>query len=561
MTSSASPIEWSCADSGLLIVVLTLVLVVQALQSHVLPLNAIHEVRVLETAREMNERSDWIVPWFRGEPRLEKPPLTYWTSQLAFRIAGEPSVRAARIVAVLLAAAMLAATWLIARDLEDPRVAFVAAAILAGGMLCSKEFAKVTADPFLASLVTVSIAGFSRQFRTACFARIAWALLAYVGLALAVLAKGPIAIVFVAIGVWFVRAAGRPRRATIALNLLAFMLAMAPVLIWVALVVRDAPEGLAVWRQEVVGRVTGDMEERRPFWYYGPILLAAIAPWFAYFIAGLIDREPRRNVARRWFLAAFAVLLLISSRKAAYLLPLMPPASIFMARFAVRSPGRRAWITAVQAIIILIAAAMLMGAAWACIRHWTWSDHALAASLLVTMMWTIYCLARKQDALRPALIAGVLLLALTAAVERSREPLASAQMNMGSFIRRTVPGDAPLLSVDGIDPRIAFYAGRTPSSAGTLEDALRVASTSPYVLTEEPIPAADLTGIDFTALRLARARLNRRHSIYLYRLTPGPGIGPGPRIGTPETSETPAASRTPAPPSATASATMPATGD
>ena len=59
-------------------------------------LEGIHEARVLETAREMMELHNWVVPHFTGELRLEKPPLPYWGSALAFTLAGEPSVMAAR---------------------------------------------------------------------------------------------------------------------------------------------------------------------------------------------------------------------------------------------------------------------------------------------------------------------------------------------------------------------------------------------------------------------------------------------------------------------------------
>jgi 4-amino-4-deoxy-L-arabinose transferase-like glycosyltransferase len=37
-----------------------------------------HEVYVAETALEMWERNDWIVPYCNDQPRLNKPPLNYW---------------------------------------------------------------------------------------------------------------------------------------------------------------------------------------------------------------------------------------------------------------------------------------------------------------------------------------------------------------------------------------------------------------------------------------------------------------------------------------------------
>ncbi len=37
-----------------------------------------HEIYVVRTVQEMHDRHDWLVPYFNGEPRLNKPPLSYW---------------------------------------------------------------------------------------------------------------------------------------------------------------------------------------------------------------------------------------------------------------------------------------------------------------------------------------------------------------------------------------------------------------------------------------------------------------------------------------------------
>ena len=39
----------------------------------------------------MAERADWLVPYFNGEPRLTKPPLSYWATGGAAWIDGTPA--------------------------------------------------------------------------------------------------------------------------------------------------------------------------------------------------------------------------------------------------------------------------------------------------------------------------------------------------------------------------------------------------------------------------------------------------------------------------------------
>ncbi len=49
------------------------------LASSSIPLDS-HEILVAETAQEMIQRGDWIVPYFNGQPRLDKPPVSYWAT-------------------------------------------------------------------------------------------------------------------------------------------------------------------------------------------------------------------------------------------------------------------------------------------------------------------------------------------------------------------------------------------------------------------------------------------------------------------------------------------------
>lgn len=45
-----------------------------------------HEAFVLRTTQEMHNRGDWTVPYFNNEPRLNKPPLSYWLTGLTARL-------------------------------------------------------------------------------------------------------------------------------------------------------------------------------------------------------------------------------------------------------------------------------------------------------------------------------------------------------------------------------------------------------------------------------------------------------------------------------------------
>jgi 4-amino-4-deoxy-L-arabinose transferase-like glycosyltransferase len=81
----------------------------------------------LRTPMCMAEQDVWWVPCLDGEPRLKKPPMIYWLARASYEVFGV-SLTSARLVAVLLAAAMVLGIALIALELGRT----LSAALLSG---------------------------------------------------------------------------------------------------------------------------------------------------------------------------------------------------------------------------------------------------------------------------------------------------------------------------------------------------------------------------------------------------------------------------------------------
>jgi 4-amino-4-deoxy-L-arabinose transferase-like glycosyltransferase len=66
------------------------------------------EPRYAATSRNMLDRGDWVVPWFNGAERVNKPPLFYWLEAASFRFLGasEASARLPSLVAGFLVLAL-----------------------------------------------------------------------------------------------------------------------------------------------------------------------------------------------------------------------------------------------------------------------------------------------------------------------------------------------------------------------------------------------------------------------------------------------------------------------
>jgi 4-amino-4-deoxy-L-arabinose transferase-like glycosyltransferase len=174
-----------------------------------LPLIDRDEPRFAEASREMRQRSNYIVPYFNGQHRFDKPPLTYWAQVASYRLFGENDF-AARFPSVI--AAALTSTCLFAwgRRIRGDRLAWASAIIFT---LCFQTFihAKAAvADMWLVLFMTTAhwagyeLLGFCNtpsggsdlaieRFNDLTIHRSGrawWSF--YVSLALAFLAKGPI---------------------------------------------------------------------------------------------------------------------------------------------------------------------------------------------------------------------------------------------------------------------------------------------------------------------------------------------------------------------------------
>jgi hypothetical protein len=77
------------------------------------------EIYFLDGARSMVERADWLVPYYRGQPFFDKPPLTYWLMAASFRAFGF-SAGAGRLVPAFATLGVLLATLWLGSVLFDP---------------------------------------------------------------------------------------------------------------------------------------------------------------------------------------------------------------------------------------------------------------------------------------------------------------------------------------------------------------------------------------------------------------------------------------------------------
>ena len=101
---------------------------------HSIPLED-HEVRVLQTTREMESRGDWVLPSFNYEPRLSKPPFNYWATATLSRL--DPSsedvqIWHGRLISLLAGLVMVFATYHAGKTLFNPSIGKLASLLMLG---------------------------------------------------------------------------------------------------------------------------------------------------------------------------------------------------------------------------------------------------------------------------------------------------------------------------------------------------------------------------------------------------------------------------------------------
>ena len=255
------------------------------------PLIQPDEGRYVEISRTMLSGGDWVIPLLNGAPYYDKPPLFYWLTAASFGLLGV-SEFAARCVPAGAAFLTVLLTYFFARRAVGQRAGFLAALILAltpAFIQCGRFIVLDSVFTLFvaAALFTAYEAVQGRKFHWG------WWLGSAVGCALAVLTKGPAALVLLApptaAYAWLNRSPARPPRGAWAGFAGVLLALVAP---WFAAVlVRDPGFARHFIIDHHLQRFFVGKYHDQPLWFYLPVLAAGGLPWsllgipFAAFLA------------------------------------------------------------------------------------------------------------------------------------------------------------------------------------------------------------------------------------------------------------------------------------
>jgi 4-amino-4-deoxy-L-arabinose transferase-like glycosyltransferase len=279
-----------------------------------------------------------VVLHLNGEVYTQKPPLYYWLAALCGAFVGRVTESAARLPSAIAGLLSVALACQLGRTLFRPRVGVLAGVLL----LAVPSFVQLARSARLDALLTLFVMGaFAaawRLDRDMGSERTNRALL-HGTLGLGVLTKGPVALLFPALGLlaWLAweRRLSAIRRFVSPASLL---LSLGPGVAWTAAAVALAPSGFAgdaLW-DNLVRRFFSGSAHARPWWFYlehfplGVLPLTLLCPlvWLRF---RALARDPGAAETRRaWrFLlaplgAALVFLSLSAGKRGVYLAPIEP---------------------------------------------------------------------------------------------------------------------------------------------------------------------------------------------------------------------------------------------
>ncbi|MEP7009449.1 MAG: glycosyltransferase family 39 protein [Acidobacteriota bacterium] len=361
--------------------VLLLVLVFAALLGPSIGRRALWEPdegRYAEIPREMVATGDYLTPRIDGIKYFEKPPLVYWATAAAIRIAGtsEAAVRSPIALFALLGGI---AVYIAGRRLFGRAAGLWSALVLATSPLWLGLGQVLSLDMPVSALLTASLLAFLLAVREPPGWNrrlLLWAFYAFA--ALAVLSKGLIGVLIPAlvIGAWILLTR-QWRLIPVALAPTGILLFLAIAAPWHLLAAQAHPEfAWFYFVHEHFQRYLTQVHNRyEPPWYFVPVLLGGLLPWTLFLPQALKSAWRSEPTERRQtlFLALWAALVfgffsLSDSKLMPYVLPAVPPLALLVGRWiagvewATQQPGRsplRAalWVLLPLGLILALAVA------------------------------------------------------------------------------------------------------------------------------------------------------------------------------------------------------------
>jgi len=334
------------------------------------------ETRYAEISREMLQRGDWVVPHLLGLRYFEKPVAGYWFNNISQWLFGENNfaVRFGSVfstgMTALLVFALAMLMW------RNARRASLAALMFLSMVLVFSIGTYSVLDPMISLWLAAAMVSYYLTLKaTSVKGKLgAYALL---GLAcgMGFMTKGFLALAVPVIAVIPIVIQQRRIKDLLCYGPVAIVTATLLSLPWALAIAQREPDfwNYFFWVEHIQRFAEDNAQHKAPFWYYLPVLLAAVLPWLAL-LPGALLKGWRERVQRPelFFLLSWALMPLIffsiaKGKLPTYILPCMAPLALLMTAYAedyaatlrARLFKANAWLNGLFGLIGIVALVVL----------------------------------------------------------------------------------------------------------------------------------------------------------------------------------------------------------
>ncbi|MFO7694376.1 MAG: glycosyltransferase family 39 protein [Vicinamibacterales bacterium] len=259
-----------------------------------------NEAFYAETPREMIESGNYVSPTFNYEPRLNKPPLSYWVVAAFYRVAGV-SLGASRLPIALGAMVIVATAFLLGRQAFSARAGWIAAITLAATPRMLLFSRRIIIDVYTAMFLGLTLLCFLMA-EAQPGKRRRWLLAMYVAVGLGILVKGPVAVAVPGLVFLVYLLATRQLRSVGRMMLPAGALIVSAIVVpyYAALYAQEGWDAIAsfLFRENLARYAEGvGAPDRGPFFYLPVVVADLYFPW-SLLLPAALALVPWKTAAR-----------------------------------------------------------------------------------------------------------------------------------------------------------------------------------------------------------------------------------------------------------------------
>jgi len=308
------------------------------------------EPRYAQVAREMVNGGDWILMHSNGSVYSDKPPLFFWLIALSSYLWQGFTSYSARFPSALFGTLTVILTFFIGKTLYSSRMGFLSGLILTTSYQFAYLATRANIDATLTFFTTASLLCFIQWVRDNPEGEIRQGrrryLLIYgfyVGMALAILAKGPVGLILPLLVSLIYFLVQKDWKGIRRMRLLwGILLVLVIVFIWYlpALMKGGREYFNETLLRHSIGRFAKGTSHIRPIYYYFYNFPVDFLPWILFLPGAVVYGFSRKVMAKRkeflflfvWFVVIFLFFTLSKGKRGLYLLPLFPSVSLMVGK-------------------------------------------------------------------------------------------------------------------------------------------------------------------------------------------------------------------------------------